>query len=103
MALGEVWARVKNVCKQNGLLILSVLAVIIGCLLGFFLRARHLSEQVSVQPASPPSPSCGAVLSEWQLSNAPPFLAASPTSCFFDFALDGGMAAVERVSVVERH
>ncbi|XP_064194497.1 solute carrier family 1 member 7a [Anguilla rostrata] len=45
MALGEVWARVKNVCKQNGLLILSVLAVIIGCLLGFFLRARHLSEQ----------------------------------------------------------
>ncbi|XP_061097974.1 solute carrier family 1 member 7a isoform X2 [Conger conger] len=45
MALDTAWARVKNVCKQNGLLILSVLAVIIGCLLGFFLRARHLSEQ----------------------------------------------------------
>ncbi|CAF96359.1 unnamed protein product, partial [Tetraodon nigroviridis] len=35
-----VWGRVKNVCKQNGLLILSVLAVVIGCLLGFFLRGK---------------------------------------------------------------
>uniref|UniRef100_A0A671V1I7 Amino acid transporter n=1 Tax=Sparus aurata TaxID=8175 RepID=A0A671V1I7_SPAAU len=34
-----------NVCKQNGLLILSVLAVVIGCLLGFFLRGKQLSEQ----------------------------------------------------------
>ncbi|XP_030631660.1 solute carrier family 1 member 7a isoform X1 [Chanos chanos] len=45
MAIGEVWTRVKNVCQQNGLLILSVLAVVIGCLLGFFLRSKHLSEQ----------------------------------------------------------
>ncbi|XP_016385761.1 excitatory amino acid transporter 5-like [Sinocyclocheilus rhinocerous] len=45
MALGAVWSRVKNVCQQNGLLILSVLAVVIGCLLGFFLRSKHLSEQ----------------------------------------------------------
>ncbi|XP_059420056.1 excitatory amino acid transporter 5-like [Carassius carassius] len=45
MALGAVWSRIKNVCKQNGLLILSVLAVVIGCLLGFFLRSKHLSEQ----------------------------------------------------------
>ncbi|XP_056599234.1 solute carrier family 1 member 7a [Triplophysa dalaica] len=45
MALGAVWNRVKNVCQQNGLLILSVLAVVIGCLLGFFLRSKHLSEQ----------------------------------------------------------
>uniref|UniRef100_A0A3Q3B4J2 Amino acid transporter n=1 Tax=Kryptolebias marmoratus TaxID=37003 RepID=A0A3Q3B4J2_KRYMA len=45
VALDAVWMRVKNVCKQNGLLILSVLAVVIGCLLGFFLRTRHLSEQ----------------------------------------------------------
>uniref|UniRef100_UPI0037E88496 solute carrier family 1 member 7a isoform X2 n=1 Tax=Semicossyphus pulcher TaxID=241346 RepID=UPI0037E88496 len=45
VALEEVWGRVKNVCKQNGLLILSVLAVVIGCLLGFFLRGKHLSEQ----------------------------------------------------------
>uniref|UniRef100_A0AAR2K2P7 Amino acid transporter n=1 Tax=Pygocentrus nattereri TaxID=42514 RepID=A0AAR2K2P7_PYGNA len=34
-----------GVCKQNGLLILSVLAVVIGCLLGFFLRTKQLSEQ----------------------------------------------------------
>lgn len=47
VALEEVWGRVKNVCKQNGLLILSVLAVVIGCLLGFFLRGKQLSEQVS--------------------------------------------------------
>ncbi|XP_034039387.1 solute carrier family 1 member 7a [Thalassophryne amazonica] len=45
MALEEVWSRVKNVCKQNGLLILSVLAVVIGCLLGFFLRGKQLSQQ----------------------------------------------------------
>ncbi|XP_035271979.1 excitatory amino acid transporter 5-like [Anguilla rostrata] len=45
VALDAVWGRVKNVCKQNGLLILSVLAVVIGCLLGFFLRTRRLSEQ----------------------------------------------------------
>uniref|UniRef100_A0A3P8RSX4 Amino acid transporter n=1 Tax=Amphiprion percula TaxID=161767 RepID=A0A3P8RSX4_AMPPE len=41
----KLWGRVKNVCKQNGLLILSVLAVVIGCLLGFFLRGKQLSEQ----------------------------------------------------------
>lgn len=64
VALDEVWGRVKNVCKQNGLLILSVLAVVIGCLLGFFLRGKQLSEQVSywkcpvviVTPGSPSHP-----------------------------------------------
>ncbi|KAG9273690.1 excitatory amino acid transporter 5 [Astyanax mexicanus] len=45
MALGAVWGRVKNVCQQNGLLIMSVMAVVVGCLLGFFLRSKHLSEQ----------------------------------------------------------
>ncbi|KAM9761600.1 LOW QUALITY PROTEIN: excitatory amino acid transporter 5-like [Menidia menidia] len=45
MALDGVWGRVKNVLRQNGLLIMSVLAVVIGCLLGFFLRTKRLSEQ----------------------------------------------------------
>ncbi|XP_039591600.1 excitatory amino acid transporter 5-like [Polypterus senegalus] len=45
VALDAVCVRVKDVCKRNGLLILSVLSVIIGCLLGFFLRTRKLSEQ----------------------------------------------------------
>ncbi|TSS97565.1 Excitatory amino acid transporter 5 [Bagarius yarrelli] len=45
MPLGATWTRIKNVCKQNGLLILSVLAVVVGCLLGFVLRSKHLSEQ----------------------------------------------------------
>lgn len=53
VALDAVWLRVKNVCKQNGLLIMSVLAVVIGCLLGFFLRTRRLTEQVSPPPAHP--------------------------------------------------
>lgn len=48
MSLGAMWRRVKNVCQQNGLLILSVLAVVVGCLLGFFLRSKHLSEQVGL-------------------------------------------------------
>lgn len=46
MALGAVLARGRAVCKRNGLLILSVLSVIVGCLLGFFLRTQHLSSQV---------------------------------------------------------
>lgn len=50
VALDAVWVRVKNVCKQNGLLIMSVMAVVIGCLLGFFLRTRRLTEQVSLSP-----------------------------------------------------
>uniref|UniRef100_A0A8C0QHK7 Amino acid transporter n=1 Tax=Chelonoidis abingdonii TaxID=106734 RepID=A0A8C0QHK7_CHEAB len=38
-------SRISDVCKRNGLLILSVLSVIVGCLLGFFLRTRRLSQQ----------------------------------------------------------
>lgn len=50
MAVGfdAILARIKDVCKRNGLLILSVLSVTIGCLLGFFLRTRRLSQQVCV-------------------------------------------------------
>lgn len=47
MVLGAILARGKDVCRRNGLLILSVLSVIVGCLLGFFLRTRRLSPQVS--------------------------------------------------------
>lgn len=46
MALGAVLARGRAVCRRNGLLILSVLSVIVGCLLGFFLRTQRLSQQV---------------------------------------------------------
>lgn len=68
VALEEVWGRVKNVCKQNGLLILSVLAVVIGCLLGFFLRGKQLSEQVG---------------SNDRCSNGPPHASpASPAKLF---------------------
>ncbi|XP_010168682.1 excitatory amino acid transporter 5 [Antrostomus carolinensis] len=45
VAFDAVLARTKDVCKRNGLLILSVLSVTIGCLLGFFLRTRRLSQQ----------------------------------------------------------
>uniref|UniRef100_A0A8C9FCG4 Amino acid transporter n=1 Tax=Pavo cristatus TaxID=9049 RepID=A0A8C9FCG4_PAVCR len=47
VALDAILARIKDVCKRNGLLILSVLSVTIGCLLGFFLRTRRLSQQFS--------------------------------------------------------
>lgn len=85
VALDEVWGRVKNVCKQNGLLILSVLAVVIGCLLGFFLRGKQLSEQVSwlkclvmiVNPGYPPTaPTCPSTLSQVSDCN---FLLKSPS------------------------
>lgn len=52
VALDAILARIKDVCKRNGLLILSVLSVTIGCLLGFFLRTRRLSQQVRVAPQS---------------------------------------------------
>ncbi|XP_032864635.1 excitatory amino acid transporter 5 isoform X3 [Tyto alba] len=45
VAFDAILARTKDVCKRNGLLILSVLSVTIGCLLGFFLRTRRLSQQ----------------------------------------------------------
>ncbi|XP_037017826.2 excitatory amino acid transporter 5 isoform X1 [Artibeus jamaicensis] len=45
MVLGAILARGRDVCKRNGLLILSVLSVTVGCLLGFFLRTRRLSPQ----------------------------------------------------------
>ncbi|KAM6172026.1 excitatory amino acid transporter 5 isoform 2-T2 [Erethizon dorsatum] len=45
MVLGALLARGRDVCRRNGLLILSVLSVIVGCLLGFFLRTRRLSPQ----------------------------------------------------------
>ncbi|XP_055978318.1 excitatory amino acid transporter 5 [Sorex fumeus] len=44
-ALGTVLVRGRDVCRRNGLLILSVLSVLVGCLLGFFLRTRRLSPQ----------------------------------------------------------
>ncbi|XP_058573328.1 excitatory amino acid transporter 5 isoform X4 [Neofelis nebulosa] len=47
MVPGAVLARGRDVCKRNGLLILSVLSVTVGCLLGFFLRTRRLSPQLS--------------------------------------------------------
>ncbi|KAM7097543.1 excitatory amino acid transporter 5 isoform 5-T5 [Molossus nigricans] len=45
MVPGALLARGKDVCKRNGLLILSVLSVTVGCLLGFFLRTQRLSPQ----------------------------------------------------------
>ena len=39
-------AYVKDYCKRNGLLTLSVFAVVTGCVLGFVLRTLNLSTQV---------------------------------------------------------
>lgn len=37
---------VRDFCKRNGLLTLSVIAVLTGCTLGFMLRGTQLSTQV---------------------------------------------------------
>ena len=42
----KVRAYVKDYCKRNGLLTLSVIAVVTGCVLGFLLRSFNLSTQV---------------------------------------------------------
>lgn len=42
----KIRAYVRDYCKRNGLLTLSVIAVVTGCLLGFLLRSLNLSTQV---------------------------------------------------------
>lgn len=44
----SVWKYVKDYIRRNGLLTLSVLAVITGCVLGFMLRGLALSTQVGL-------------------------------------------------------
>uniref|UniRef100_A0A3Q3WT93 Amino acid transporter n=1 Tax=Mola mola TaxID=94237 RepID=A0A3Q3WT93_MOLML len=53
--LGKIWkslvpaklrAYVRDYCKRNGLLTLSVIAVVTGCVLGFLLRSLNLSTQI---------------------------------------------------------
>ncbi|XP_074547487.1 solute carrier family 1 member 8b [Halichoeres trimaculatus] len=39
---------VKDYCKRNGLLTLSVIAVVTGCVLGFLLRSLNLSTQAKI-------------------------------------------------------
>lgn len=39
-------AYLKDYCKRNGLLTLSVIAVVTGCVLGFLLRTFNMSTQV---------------------------------------------------------
>lgn len=39
-------AYIRDYCKRNGLLTLSVIAVVTGCVLGFGLRSLNLSTQV---------------------------------------------------------
>ena len=40
----RVW--ISDYCKHNGLLTLSVLAVVSGCVIGYMLRSFNLSSQV---------------------------------------------------------
>ena len=44
----------RNFLKRNGLLTLSVLAVLTGCVLGFVLRGSQLSTQVGPHPGRTP-------------------------------------------------
>ncbi|KAF6728691.1 Excitatory amino acid transporter 5 [Oryzias melastigma] len=45
---GELVRNVRDFCKRNGLLTLSVVAVITGCTLGFMLRGTQLSSQAKI-------------------------------------------------------
>uniref|UniRef100_A0A665V864 Amino acid transporter n=1 Tax=Echeneis naucrates TaxID=173247 RepID=A0A665V864_ECHNA len=44
----KIRAYVKDYCKRNGLLTLSVFAVVTGCVLGFLLRSFNLSTQAKI-------------------------------------------------------
>lgn len=45
-ASSDIRRNIRDFCRKNGLLTLSVIAVITGCTLGFMLRGTHLSTQV---------------------------------------------------------
>uniref|UniRef100_A0A3P9LXZ4 Amino acid transporter n=1 Tax=Oryzias latipes TaxID=8090 RepID=A0A3P9LXZ4_ORYLA len=45
---GDLVRNVRDFCKRNGLLTLSVVAVITGCMLGFMLRGTQLSSQAKI-------------------------------------------------------
>lgn len=45
----ELRSTVRSFCRRNGLLTLSVVAVVTGCTLGFLLRGSHLSSQVGLE------------------------------------------------------
>uniref|UniRef100_A0A3P9H5G1 Amino acid transporter n=1 Tax=Oryzias latipes TaxID=8090 RepID=A0A3P9H5G1_ORYLA len=45
---GDLVRNVRDFCKRNGLLTLSVVAVITGCMLGFTLRGTQLSSQAKI-------------------------------------------------------
>lgn len=48
---GDFWRNLRGFCRRNGLLTLSVIAVVTGCTLGFMLRGTELSTQVrNLQP-----------------------------------------------------
>nr|CAE01483.1 EAAT1 [Tetraodon nigroviridis] len=49
----KIRAYVKDYCKRNGLLTLSVIAVLTGCVLGFLLRTFNLSTQAKIYFAFP--------------------------------------------------
>ena len=42
----RLWQWIREYCQENGLLTLSIFAVVIGCVLGFLLRSLHFSTQV---------------------------------------------------------
>ncbi|KAK1893726.1 Excitatory amino acid transporter 5 [Dissostichus eleginoides] len=48
MVSAKVRAYVKDYCRRNGLLTLSVFAVVTGCVLGFVLRTFNLSTQAKI-------------------------------------------------------
>ncbi|XP_026179128.1 excitatory amino acid transporter 5 [Mastacembelus armatus] len=45
---GDLRRNMGDFCKRNGLLLLSVIAVLTGCTLGFLLRGTHLSTQAKI-------------------------------------------------------
>ncbi|XP_034386188.1 excitatory amino acid transporter 5-like [Cyclopterus lumpus] len=45
---GNLGSNVRSYLKSNGLLTLSIIAVVTGCMLGFLLRGTHLSTQAKI-------------------------------------------------------
>ncbi|RVE74093.1 hypothetical protein OJAV_G00037920 [Oryzias javanicus] len=65
---GELVRNVRDFCKRNGLLTLSVVAVITGCTLGFMLRGTQLSSQVQKLKVSMSPSRCRLLQNQFTVS-----------------------------------
>lgn len=91
---GGLRRSIQDFCRRNGLLTLSVVAVLTGCTLGFMLRGTHLSSQVHTHIQV--DTHYGGNRSSPQPLLAPLWLHLMPECCLFVFFCFGNTHDCQR-------